>query len=112
MCYIDHTSFVEALKDFTQKMADSVPGYTVEDYKTIIIGCNYYIIPKQFIPIPTKTYHSTLRYMYCADGAISVEGNTVQILKSRMPYDEIESCFINRGIAVTTYKNYPSIDEE
>ena len=39
MTYIKHASFLEALKELADKTG-------VEDLEIIIIGCNYYMIPK------------------------------------------------------------------
>ena len=72
MTYIKHASFLEALKELADKTG-------VEDLEIIIIGCNYYMIPKYLLP--DLVYNSTLRCMYMAEAAVAIQGDRVELRK-------------------------------
>ena len=103
MTYIKHASFLEALKELADKTG-------VEDLEIIIIGCNYYMIPKCLLP--DLGYNSTLRCMYMAEVAVAIEGDRVELLKFRGMYSDGEACFTSRGISTAIHKRHSYVDEE
>lgn len=103
MSYINHASFIEALKELAEKTG-------VEELETIIIGCNYYMIRKDILP--SRIYNSTLRCMYMAEVAVAIEGDSVELLKFRGMYSDGEACFTSRGISTATHKRHSYVDEE